>query len=184
MHETETLNVRTPSKGASQGEHSPAQLVASLPSPPRALPSSSVASIDSEPSVANDTGDVSAVLTIPKLIHQSWRDGGFPKTMFNWRWQANMVELNPGWKHLQWTDNSSRELIAREYPWFLPMYDAYPSYIQRTDAARYFIMYHHGGVYADLDIECFRPFEPVLAGRRVVLSYKQVRKQPLRRLTL
>jgi hypothetical protein len=27
-------------------------------------------------------------LTIPKLFHQSWRDDGFPKDMFNWRWQV------------------------------------------------------------------------------------------------
>jgi len=114
-----------------------------------------------------------AKLTIPKLIHQSWRDGGFPKDMFNWRWQAGLETLNPDWKLMHWTDESSRQLIASEYPWFLKTYDAYPSYIQRCDAARYFIIYHHGGVYADLDMECFRPFEPVIAGKRVVLSYKQ-----------
>ena len=28
-----------------------------------------------------------ARLRVPRLIHQSWRDGGFPKTLFNWRWQ-------------------------------------------------------------------------------------------------
>ena len=31
------------------------------------------------------------------------------------------------------------------------------------------------GVYADLDIECSRPFAPVLAGHRAVFSYKQGR---------
>ena len=30
---------------------------------------------------------------------------------------------------------------------FLATYDAYPSYIQRCDAARYFIIYTHGGLY-------------------------------------
>ena len=82
------------------------------------------------------------------------------------------MDLNPGWKLVKWTDESSRALIAREYPWFLPTYDAYPSYIQRSDAARYFIVYHHGGVYADLDIECSKPFAPVLASHRAVFSYK------------
>ena len=110
--------------------------------------------------------------TIPRLIHQSWKDAGFPKTIFDWRWQRGLLDLNPGWQLMQWTDDSSRELIAREYPWFLPTYDAYPSYIQRCDAARYFIVYHHGGVYADLDIECSRPFAPVLAGARAVFSHK------------
>ena len=112
---------------------------------------------------------------IPKLLHQSWRDGGFPKTLFNWRWQQGLLELNPGWKLMKWTDQSSRALIAEHYPWFLPTYDAYPSYIQRCDASRYFIVYHHGGVYADLDIECSKPFAPVLGARRAVFSYKQGR---------
>jgi hypothetical protein len=110
---------------------------------------------------------------VPKLIHQSWRDGGFPKTLFNWRWQQGLLDLNPGWRLVQWTDNSSRAFIAREYGWFLPTYDAYPSYIQRSDAARYFIVHHYGGVYADLDIECSRPFAPVLGDHRAVFSYKQ-----------
>jgi hypothetical protein len=43
---------------------------------------------------------------------------------------------------------------------------------QRSDAARYFIVYHHGGVYLDLDYECSRPFAPVLAGARAVFSFK------------
>ena len=113
-----------------------------------------------------------APLRVPRLIHQSWRDGGFPKGLFNWRWQQGLVDLNEGWKLVKWTDESSRALIAKEYAWFLPTYDAYPSYIQRSDAARYFIIYHHGGVYADLDIECSRPFAPVLADHRAVFSYK------------
>ena len=115
---------------------------------------------------------VPASVHIPKLIHQSWRDDGFPKGMFNWRWQQGLLDLNPGWKLIKWTDKSSRDFIAREYPWFLATYDAYPSYIQRCDASRYFIVYHHGGVYADLDIECSKPFAPVLSSHRAVFSYK------------
>ena len=111
--------------------------------------------------------------TIPKILHQSWRDGGFPKTLFNWRWQQGLLDLNPGWELKKWTDSSSRDLIATHYPWFLKAYDAYPSYIQRCDASRYFILHHYGGVYADLDIECSKPFAPVLVGRRAVFSYKQ-----------
>jgi mannosyltransferase OCH1-like enzyme len=112
---------------------------------------------------------------IPKLLHQSWRDGGFPKTLFNWRWQQGLLDLNPEWRLMKWTDETSRALIAEHYSWFLPTYDAYPSYIQRCDASRYFIVYHHGGVYADLDIECSKPFAPVLGAHRAVFSYKQGR---------
>lgn len=54
---------------------------------------------------------------VPPLIHQSWRDSGFPKEMFNFRWQKQLMELNAGWQLVKWTDESSRQLIAREYPW-------------------------------------------------------------------
>ena len=53
------------------------------------------------------------------------------------------------------------------------MYDGYASPIQRADVARYAIAHTHGGVYADLDTECFRPFGPLLGPRTaLVLSYK------------
>ena len=118
-------------------------------------------------------GRVPAAGQIPMLVHQSWRDDGFPKDMFNFRWQEAILALNPGWKLMRWTDATSRQLIADDFPWFLSAYDAYPSYIQRCDAARYFIMYSHGGLYADLDYECTKPFAPVLGDARAVFSHKQ-----------
>ena len=45
-----------------------------------------------------------------------------------------------------WTDASSREFIANEYPWFLDTFDGYTYPIQRADAIRYFVLHHYGGV--------------------------------------
>ncbi|KAI0959502.1 hypothetical protein AcW1_004309 [Taiwanofungus camphoratus] len=61
-----------------------------------------------------------------------------------------------------WTDTGSREFIAEHYPWFLDTFDGYTYNIQRADAIRYFILYHYGGVYMDLDIGCTRPLDPLL----------------------
>ena len=61
-----------------------------------------------------------------------------------------------------WTDASSREFIAEHYPWFLDTFDNYTYPIQRADAIRYFVLYHFGGVYIDLDIGCLRPVDPLL----------------------
>lgn len=61
-----------------------------------------------------------------------------------------------------WTDASSREFIARHYPWFLENFDGYTYPIQRADAIRYFVLHYHGGVYMDLDIGCLRPVDPLL----------------------
>lgn len=61
-----------------------------------------------------------------------------------------------------WTDDKSRAFIAEHYPWFLDTFNDYPYAIQRADAIRYFILYHYGGVYLDLDIGCTRPLDPLL----------------------
>ena len=65
-------------------------------------------------------------------------------------------------EYMLWTDAGSREFIANHYPWFLDTFDAYPYPIQRADAIRYFVLYHYGGVYIDLDIGCLRPLDPLL----------------------
>lgn len=65
-------------------------------------------------------------------------------------------------EYMLWTDASSREFIAEHYPWFLDTFDGYTYPIQRADAIRYFILYHYGGIYLDLDIGCLRPLDPLL----------------------
>jgi hypothetical protein len=104
---------------------------------------------------------------IPPILHQMWSDATVPSRFAGYQqsWQAE----HPGWRYCLWTDEDNRELLRRHYPWFLPIYDNYPQGIMRSDAARYFILHHHGGVYADLDAECVRPLDPLLAGRELVL---------------
>lgn len=63
-----------------------------------------------------------------------------------------MIEETPLTLLIQlWTDASSREFIATEYPWFLEAFDGYKFPIQRADAIRYFVLAHFGGTYIDLD---------------------------------
>lgn len=67
-----------------------------------------------------------------------------------------------GSEYMLWTDAGSREFIAEHYSWFLETFDNYTYPIQRADAIRYFVLYHFGGVYIDLDIGCLRPVDPLL----------------------
>ena len=60
-----------------------------------------------------------------------------------------------------WTDRLSRQFIQEHYPWFLSTLDSYPYSIQRADSIRYFVLYHYGGFYVDLDIGCHGSFEPL-----------------------
>ena len=112
----------------------------------------------------------------PHVIHQTWKTHDLP-AVGRFRngsesWQAK----HPGWEYLLWDDDENRAFLSRHYPWFIPHYDAYDHFIKRVDAVRVFYMYHFGGVYADLDSYCLRPFEPLLEREaateaEVVLSF-------------
>ncbi len=91
---------------------------------------------------------------IPKIVHQQWKTDTIDKkdqAAWHAKWKALYPE--PEYTHILWTDERAREMIVTHFPWFLEQYDAYPHGIQRADAARYFFMWLHGGVYADADYE-------------------------------
>ncbi len=100
-------------------------------------------------------GDVFAA--IPRVVHQTWKTSDVPEAWAAYR--SSWLERHSSWRHRLWTDADNRRLIAEHHPWFLATYDSFPRHIQRVDAAKYFIVYTHGGVYADLDCECLRPVD-------------------------
>ncbi|KZT12518.1 glycosyltransferase family 32 protein [Laetiporus sulphureus 93-53] len=97
---------------------------------------------------------------IPRILHQTWKTETLPE-----KWadvSQGCRDMMPDYEYMLWTDASSREFIAENYPWFLETFDGYKYPIQRADAIRYFILYHYGGIYLDLDIGCLRPLDPLL----------------------
>lgn len=90
---------------------------------------------------------------IPKIVHQTWKNNNIPDKWKNFHqtWKDKFNEDE--YQHILWTDEDNRKLIKDHYSWFLNTYDNYPRNIQRADAIRYFILYHYGGIYADLDCE-------------------------------
>ena len=106
--------------------------------------------------------------TIPKIIHQTWKDTQVPD---KWRdYVDSWKRLHPHWEYRLWTDKDARCFIAEHHPEFLPKFDAYPLNIQRADAIRYFVLYKYGGLYVDMDVESLRPIDDLLACRRVVIA--------------
>ncbi|KAG1755586.1 glycosyltransferase family 32 protein [Suillus lakei] len=73
---------------------------------------------------------------IPRILHQTWKSETLPAD----------------WKRLSVACQNM--MPDYTYPWFLDTYDDYEFTIQRADAIRYFILYHYGGIYLDLDIGC------------------------------
>jgi mannosyltransferase OCH1-like enzyme len=107
--------------------------------------------------------------TIPPIIHFIW----FPNLYHNHldiskipTVGSDTPELcqkhNPDYQINIWNASAARALLEEHYGWFLPRYDAYRYPIQRVDAFKYFVLWHYGGVYMDLDISCRRALDPLL----------------------
>ncbi|ODQ66134.1 hypothetical protein NADFUDRAFT_46663 [Nadsonia fulvescens var. elongata DSM 6958] len=100
---------------------------------------------------------------IPKIIHQTYKTDIIPE---DWLVaQKSCKNLHPDYEYRLWTDETSRQFIKEHYDWFLETFDNYPMPIMRADAIRYFVLYHFGGIYIDLDDGCQRSLDPLLQFR-------------------
>ncbi|KAL6945093.1 hypothetical protein ACO0QE_002538 [Hanseniaspora vineae] len=109
---------------------------------------------------SNDSFALQQQQLIPKIIHQTYKTNDIPE-----HWKAGQqacIDLHPDYEYKLWTDDIMEEFMRKEYPWFLDTYLSYGENIQRADAIRYFILYHYGGIYIDLDDGCQRKLDPLL----------------------
>lgn len=93
------------------------------------------------------------IVRIPKIIHQIWLGSPLPATYqaFIKTWQHN----HPTWEYKLWTDADIGALGLENKA----MYDATTNYGEKSDIARYEILYRFGGLYVDIDFECLKPFD-------------------------
>lgn len=105
---------------------------------------------------------------IPKIIHQTWKDSNIPHYLVDLikTWKT----FHQDWEFKFWTDDMNRDFIIRYYPSFTSVYDSYANSIQRVDAVRYFILHKVGGVFIDIDFECFENIEPLLENSSCVFG--------------
>ena len=96
-----------------------------------------------------------------KTIHQIyWSDETLPD-----EYMDNIeiiVHHHPDWKYILWDEKSCLELLENEMSDVLHYIDRCKHIIQKCDLMRYFILYNQGGLYLDLDIKMFKPFEYIL----------------------
>ena len=102
---------------------------------------------------------------IPKIIHQIYWDFSNKNKPIPIEWkkaQKGWLDHHPGWKYKLWTDEDNLLFLQQYYPWFVEIFVNYPHPIQRADAIRPFLLYHFGGLYADMDMYCVQPFDDIL----------------------
>lgn len=105
---------------------------------------------------------------IPRIIHQSWKVEQVPD-----RWQAFQQSWrthHPDYEYRFWTDDANRAFIAQTFPELLRIYDGYRHPISRADLARYLVVCHYGGIYADLDCEALKPLDDLIAGHQLIFG--------------
>lgn len=105
---------------------------------------------------------------IPPVIHQTWKDTSPPHVLS--RLCDTWKQQNPGAAYRFYDDAACRDLVRREFPGCLDAYDRLPFAVQRADFFRYLVVYRYGGLYADVDMECLKPFERFFALRGAVFS--------------
>ena len=99
---------------------------------------------------------------VPKIIHQEAPAdrGRWPATWEGCHatWMAVYPERE-GFRHMMWTDESMEAFCAERYPAFhAKMFSRYKKIIKKVDVFRYLILFHFGGLYADMDYECVADF--------------------------
>lgn len=105
---------------------------------------------------------------IPPILHQTWMTKRLPAPLA--RLAATWRHHHPGWELRLYDDEEARALVSRARPDALALYDALPLPVQRADLFRCIALLAEGGVYADIDMECLRPFDRFLDSAALTLS--------------
>jgi len=75
---------------------------------------------------------------------------------FNWTHEKTKIYCNNrNIEHILWSKDDIVDLLE-DYPEYKQLYEDFRYDIQRIDFARLLILYHHGGLYFDLDVEPFK----------------------------
>jgi hypothetical protein len=96
---------------------------------------------------------------IPKHIHQSWKTADTPPAFRTYI--ESWIRKNPGYEYTLWTDETNAEFVYNHYPQYKNIYDNLKPII-KCDFVRYLTLYTYGGIYADIDMQCFQGLDALI----------------------
>jgi mannosyltransferase OCH1-like enzyme len=104
------------------------------------------------------------ICNIPKIIHHI-----APLDKSNWHhfwfacYDSWKNKFPSDYKFLLWNDQKDLDfLVKQHYPRYWNLYQAFPVHIMKIDFARMCILHKYGGIYADMDVFCYKNFENYL----------------------
>ncbi len=123
-----------------------------------------------EPQLVDELSQENAADGIPRIIHQTWKSADLPEQVSFC--VQSVIRANPGWDHRFYTDEELAEVVAATKEITQDDFMSIPSGIERADAFKAAVLFLEGGVYCDVDIEAFQPFESIV--QKIVGSYALV----------
>jgi hypothetical protein len=95
---------------------------------------------------------------IPRTIHRVWL-GAAPMPEEYERFGETFAKHHPGWEMRLWTDEDlpTLEITATNR-------ERARTHAELANLVRYEVLYRHGGIYVDTDVECRRALTPLLRG--------------------
>ncbi len=110
--------------------------------------------------------------TIPKVINYCWF-GGNPKNELIEMCIESWKKYLPEYEIVEWNENNFDVNII---PYTKEAYEA-KKWAFVSDYARLYIIYHHGGVYLDTDVEVLKNFD-ALVEKGGILSFENTSNKP------
>jgi mannosyltransferase OCH1-like enzyme len=123
------------------------------------------AMLDPPPKGWSDPPHPGAPLLVPRIVHRIWL-GPDPLPPEFASYGESWARLNPAWEVRLWTEDTIPEDLRRPEARERLRVPA-----ERSDILRLELLWRHGGVYFDTDIECVRPLEPLIGGLDFFCAY-------------
>lgn len=110
---------------------------------------------------------------IHKTIHYCWF-GGNPLPELAQKCIASWRKFLPDYEIREWNETN---YDVRKIPYTAQAYDA-KKYAFVSDYARFDLLYQHGGIYFDTDVEMIRPLDDILERGAFIGVERDVRMSP------
>ncbi|KTD12100.1 Glycosyltransferase sugar-binding region containing DXD motif protein [Legionella gratiana] len=105
---------------------------------------------------------------IPKHIHQTWKNAAMDAPLKDY--QNSWRQHNPSFSYSFYDDLNCVDFITQFYPEYVIPYSRLQTGVQKADFFRYLIVFHYGGIYADIDMECYKSFDCFMPFNGLLLS--------------
>lgn len=102
--------------------------------------------------------------SIPKVFHQVWI-GNKPLSSKAIQYRNSWMTYHPKWEMKLWTEDNMPHFKNQD------LYRQTKTLAGKVDIARYELIYKYGGIFIDIDFECFKNIEPLIKDIKAFASF-------------